>query len=272
MNNHIFAAQTNQGTMRVFELAGAAGFKLAEMETLFNQLFPQYSHFVGRLRAIAAGDETECLFKRPHQWLVEIDDEPVGLINFTYSQRHNVGLGHNLAILPRLRRFNFGSFSRLSEILVYLAQQQLASDAGHAGAPEPAGLLVEVESPAATSDPVEQRRRQHLFARYQEYGAVEIPVCYFEPPGLIRADRPQEDVGWERLDFHPMELAIFPQRPAAELLTDGGIRNLVTAFLCDHYGLPTDHWAVTEALASIALPVVNPMLKQADRGYAGVTL
>ena len=26
MNNHIFAAQTNQGTMRVFELAGAAGF------------------------------------------------------------------------------------------------------------------------------------------------------------------------------------------------------------------------------------------------------
>ena len=268
MSYHIFAAQTKQGIMRVFELAGESGFKMAEMEIVFDQLLSQYRHCLPHLRAVAAGMEQEWLYKRPHQWLVEINEEPAGLLNFTYSERHNVGLGHQLAILPSCRKFSFGSFSRLSEILVYLAQQQLASDASHAGAAEPAGLLMALESPAAASDPFEQRRREHLLARFQEYGAIDMPVCFSVPPGLIRSESPQKGVRWERQEFRPMDLVILPQRPTAELLTDGSVRNLITASLCDHYGLPNDHWAVTEALASIALPLTGLEPREADGHFA----
>ncbi len=73
--------------------------------------------------------------------------------------------GNYLAILPEYRDFSFGSFSRLSEVVIYLAMQQLISDSSGRAVEEPAGLLIEVEMAATTSDLVVQRRREHFFRR-----------------------------------------------------------------------------------------------------------
>ena len=248
--NHIFAAQTRQGTLRIFEVAQGNFAKLQAMKSLVDELTPNLRHDQARLDALARGDVSELKHKAPHNWLIEIDGVPAGLISFTYLEKANVGIAHNLAIRSRHRQFNFGSFRRMSEFLVYLAMQQLLSDASSLVSSDPVGLLVEAESSATTRDPQTQRRRDHLFNRYEEYGLIELPVSYHAPRDLVRTDI-EPIIGQERPGFRPMRLGIFPHVPTAEILAPESLGRLLVAFLWHHYGLDQQHWAVMHGIASI---------------------
>jgi hypothetical protein len=233
----------SEGDIKVWSLLGSGDRERVEaMLGLYAELFPQYSHYVPRMRRRSEfGDE-----QRPghilHYWLVEVDGQPAAIRSFRYVRNRHVGLAHALGVAPAYRAVNVGG-QRLSMFLVHSCLDQVILDAGRLGDGIVFGMANEVES-------------SRLMKHYKKDGLFELPVEYVEPifPPEVRGQSYLDEIGL--INFSPMLLGFLPNSQLGhqpyryELITD-----CVLAFLVDHYGLPGDHPQVQNVLASI--PVLS---------------
>jgi hypothetical protein len=229
--------------LKVWSLLGSGDTPRVEaMLGLYAELFPQYAHYLPRMRRRSEFGEEHRPGHFVHYWLVEVDGQPAAIRIFRYLLGRHLGLAHALAVGPAYRGVEVGG-QRLSMFLVHACLDQIVRDAERLGNESVLGMVNEVESP-------------QLMKHYRANGIMEVPVEYVEPvfpPELPGRTRTEEI---PLIDFSPMFLGFLPnprlggQTFSSELITDFAL-----AFLVDHYGLPLQHPRVQEVLASI--PVLS---------------
>jgi hypothetical protein len=227
--------------VEVYDLLGSGDEeRIEKMLGLYEKLFPQYQHYVPRMRRRAQfGNE-----HRPghivHYWLIEVDGQPAGIRTFRYIRNRHCGLAHSLAVDPKFREVRVMG-KRLAVFIIYECLAQIIRDARQLGDPPVLGMVNEVEP-------------DHLMEHYIRNGLVQLPLKYAEPIF------PPEVEGRSRLEelaithFSPMHMGFLPN---PEIKIDKYSRKLITdfvnAFLVDHYGLPEDHPAVLDVIQTISV-------------------
>ncbi len=233
----------SEGDVKIWSLLGSRdNARIEAMLSLYAELFPQYSHYLPRMRRRAEFGEERRAGHVVHYWLVEVDGKPAAIRTFRYVRERHVGLAHALAVEPAYRKVTVDG-QRLSMFLVHACLDQVIADAKRLGDGQVYGMVNEVESP-------------HLMEHYRKNGILELPVDYVEPVF------PAEQSGRSRIEeialvhFSPMFLGFLPsiiQR--IQFYTGELIADFAMAFLVDHYGLPVEHPRVQAVLNSI--PVLS---------------
>ncbi|HEY2981152.1 MAG TPA: GNAT family N-acetyltransferase [Anaerolineales bacterium] len=229
------------GSVEIWSLLGSGDSRRVEaLLTLYARLFPQYAHYVPRMRRRAAFGAERRAGHIVHYWLVEVDGQPAGLRTFRYVRDRHVGLAHALAVDPAYRGQVVGG-QRLSIFLVNACLDQIIADARAVGDLPALGIANEVESPK-------------LMQHYRKHGALELPVKYVEP--IFPPEQGHSPAELSQIRFSPMALGFLPD-PALQLerCSNEMISDFSLAFLADHYGLPVEHPQVQAVLDSI--PVLS---------------
>jgi len=218
-------------SVKVWELIDSGDEERIEaMLALYAGLFPQYAHYVPRMRQRARLKEEHRPGHIVHYWLAEVDGKPAGLRTFRYIRDRACGIAVALAIDPDYREVIVHN-QRLSIFLVSACLDQIVEDAERLGDPPVLGMVNEVEFP-------------RLMEHYKRHGIVELPVKYIEP---IFPPGEQED-----LKFLPTFLGFFPNpKLNGRVYSKKEVSDFAQAFLVDHYGLPADHTQVQAVLNSI---------------------
>lgn len=232
---------TRQARAAIHDLPGSDDVERIEtMLRLYERLFPQYRHYVPRMRRRAQFGNEHREGHVVHYWLVEVDGEPAAIRTFRYARRRRCGLAHALAVAPEFREATVGD-TRLSVFIIRECLAQVARDARERGDPPVWGMVNEVEA-------------SRLMEHYERNGLVQLPVKYVEPvfPPEAEGRTRSEELALTR--FSPMHLGFLPNPEARiQTYTREMLENFVLAFLTDHYGLPEDHPAARDALNSITL-------------------
>lgn len=230
---------TSEGRITIYDLLGSGDERrIGDMLALYERLFPQYRHYIPRMKHRAQFGNEHREGHIVHYWLIEVDGKPAGLRTFRYVRRRGCGLAHALAVDPQFREEEAGA-KRLSMFVVYECLAQIIRDAEERGDPPVLGMVNEVEP-------------SRLMEHYQRNGLIQLPVTYEEPifppeaAGRTRADE------LDAVKFSSMHLG-FLKNPGVrvESYTRGMVVDFTSAFLIDHYGLPEDHPKVIEILNSI---------------------
>ena len=232
-----------EGPAKVWSLLGSRDeARIEAMLGLYAKLFPQYAHYVPRMRRRAEFGEERRAGHVVHYWLVEVDGRPAAIRTFRYVRGRHVGLAHALAVDPAYRGVMVDGH-RLSMFLVHACLDQIIADAKRLGDEPVLGMANEVESP-------------HLMEYYKRNGILELPVKYVEPvfPAENGARTREQEIAL--VHFDPMFLGFLPDvLPGIRTYTSEMISNFALAFLVDHYGLPADHPQVQAVVESI--PVLS---------------
>jgi hypothetical protein len=216
---------------------------------LYRELFPQYIAALPRVREKASlPADVDPRFVR-HQWLVTCNEHPAGFASFKLVLRQNLGICLSIGIRPAYRSLAWQNYRRLSDFMLQQMIEQLEMDARSHSNPPPAGLVVEVEVPESTSDPVLQKTRLHLSERYQEYGFLPLPVTYHEPV-FVRTGENGQSLSQGIHNAEPMQLLMLPLQDQGRLSPEL-LGRVIDALLIEHYGLPEDDWIVQQARESI---------------------
>lgn len=231
------------GNVAIWSVLGSDDPRRVEgLLALYARLFPQYAHYVPRMRRRAAYGEQRRTGNVVHYWLVEVDGKPAALRTFRYVRHRHVGLAHALAVDPAYREVKVAG-ARLSMFLAASCLEQIVADARSFGDPPALGIANEVESP-------------RLMEHYKRNGLLELPVKYVEPifPAENGAHSREQELAL--IHFSPMTLGFLPD-PALGIREYSGevISDVALAFLVDHYGLPGGHAQVQAVLNSI--PVLS---------------
>lgn len=229
----------SEGEVKIWSLLGSGDTARIEvLLSLYGELFPQYAHYVPRMRRRAEYGEEQRAGHIVHYWLLEVDGQPAGLRTFRYVRERRAGLAHALAVKPVYRTVNVGE-QRLSMFLVRACLDQIIADSKRLGDEFTFGMVNEVESP-------------NLMEHYKRNGILELPVKYMEPvfPGERLGRTRAEEIALVR--FAPMFLGILPDtRGGIPFYTSDMVASFAMAFLVDHYGLPVEHPQVQSMLNSI---------------------
>jgi hypothetical protein len=231
------------GPVSIWSVLGSADDPRAgALLDLYSRLFPQYAHYVPRMRR-RLGLPAE---NRPghvvHYWLVEVDGQPAGLRTFRYVRERRVGLAHALAVDPAFRDVAVDG-QRLSMYLAHACLEQVIRDAGAGGDAPVLGMVNEVDSP-------------RLMRHYRHYGIVELPAAYAEPLFPPEQEGRSRALELALVRFLPMTLGFLPHPELGPgPYSPEVISGFVQAFLIDHYGLPADHPRIQAVLDSI--PVLS---------------
>jgi hypothetical protein len=227
--------------VEVYDLLGSGDEeRIEKMLGLYEKLFPQYQHYVPRMRRRAQFGNEHREGHIVHYWLIEVDGQPAGIRTFRYIRNRHCGLAHSLAVDPKFREVRVMG-KRLAVFIIYECLAQIIKDAKRLGDPAVLGMVNEVEP-------------DHLMEHYIRNGLVQLPLKYAEPIF------PPEVPGRSRLEelaithFSPMHMGFLPN---PEIKIDKYNRKLITdfvnAFLVDHYGLPEDHPAVLDVIQTISV-------------------
>jgi hypothetical protein len=227
--------------VEVYDLLGSGDEeRIEKMLGLYQKLFPQYQHYVPRMRRRAQFGNEHREGHVVHYWLIEVDGQPAGIRTFRYIRNRHCGLAHSLAVDPKFREVRVMG-RRLAVFIIYECLAQIIKDAKQLGDPPVLGMVNEVEP-------------DHLMEHYIRNGLVQLPLKYAEPIF------PPEVPGRSRLEelaithFSPMHMGFLPN---PEIKIDKYNRKLITdfvnAFLVDHYGLPEDHPAVLDVIQTISV-------------------
>jgi hypothetical protein len=227
--------------VQVYDLLGSGDEeRIEKMLGLYEKLFPQYQHYVPRMRRRAQFGNEHREGHVVHYWLIEVDGQPAGIRTFRYIRNRHCGLAHSLAVDPKFREVRVMG-RRLAVFIIYECLAQIIKDAKQLGDPPVLGMVNEVEP-------------DHLMEHYIRNGLVQLPLKYAEPIF------PPEVAGRSRLEelaithFSPMHMGFLPN---PEIKIDKYNRKLITdfvnAFLVDHYGLPEDHPAVLDVIQTISV-------------------
>ena len=217
--------------------------RLADLLSLFNELFPQYAHSAERLKIKASLPENANPNFTAHQWLVDVDGKAAAFNSFKYSRKRGLGLTVYIAVRPAYRTMMVDGL-RFSEWLIRESIQQIQTDAYNCGQAPAQGLVLEVEP-------------LHLLARYCEFGFVEFPVDYFEPL-FARARLGYDRTDLQQIHFERRSLGYFP---APGILSDPTTPDLLTRAIMmlylDHYGISDVHPVYQQMLNAIRRPVLE---------------
>ena len=227
------------GNVAIYELLGSGDTeRIEKMLGLYAKLFPQYQHYVPRMRRRAQFGNEHREGHIVHYWLVEVDGQPAGLRTFRYVRGRRCGLAHSLAVDLAVRDVVVNE-NRLAVFIIYECLNRVIQDAKERGDLPLYGMVNEVEP-------------SRLMAHYINNGLVQLPLKYVEPIF------PPEVDGRSRMDeitnirFSPMHIGFLPNPEVnIEKYTCEMISNFVKAFLVDHYGLPEEHPVVLDVLESI---------------------
>lgn len=228
-----------EGSTKIWELLGSGDeCRVDAMLELYTELFPQYAHYVPRMRRRAEFVQEKRTGHVVHYWLVEVDGRPAALRTFRYVRARHIGLAHALAVDPAYRQVTVNG-QRLSIYLVHACLDQVIANAQQLGDEPVLGMVNEVESP-------------RLMEHYVRNGIIELPVTYAEP--IFPAEQPgrtrEQEI--ELIHFSPMYLGFLPNPElGVQTYSDRMIADFALAFLVDHYGLPMDHPRVQAVLQSI---------------------
>lgn len=228
-----------KGQVIIYDLLGSGDDKRIEaMLGLYQMLFPQYQHYVQRMRRRAQYPNEYRKNNIVHYWLIELDGKPVGLRTFRYVRHRHCGLAHALAIHPDFREVMVEG-KKLSVFTIYQCLRQIIHDAKQNGDSPVLGMVNEVET-------------SRLMEHYERNGLIQLPLKYVEPifpPESLGKSREEE---LALIKFSPMRMGFLPN-PEIEMkkYTKEIITDFVLAFLVDHYGLPETHPVVLETLNSI---------------------
>ncbi len=223
----------------IYDLLGSGDTdRIEKMLGLYEKLFPQYQHYVPRMRRRTQFGNEHREGHIVHYWLTEVDGQPAGIRTFRYVRERHCGLAHSLAVDPSFRDVMVNGH-RLSVYIIYECLTQVICDAQEKGDPPVFGIVNEVEP-------------HRLMEHYMRNGLVQLPLKYVEPIF------PPEAAGRSRLEelaitrFSPMHIGFLPNPDVkVEKYTREMISDFVMAFLVDHYGLPEQHSTVLEVLETI---------------------
>ncbi|HEY9152208.1 MAG TPA: GNAT family N-acetyltransferase [Anaerolineales bacterium] len=231
----------DEGIVKIWELIGSGDeARLEAMLGLYAGLFPQYAHYVPRMRRRAALGHEQRPGHMVHYWLVEVNGQPAGLRTFRYVRNRQCGLAIALAVDPAFRRVTVNE-QRLAQFLVYACLDQVIADAKGFGDAPVLGMVNEVET-------------RRLMEHYQNYGIIELPVKYAEPVFPSEHETRSRDEEIALLRFLPISLGFLPNAALnGQAYRVEKVADFVLAFLVDHYGLPVDHPQVRAALDSIPI-------------------
>ncbi len=237
----------------IYETIGHNADRHERMLDLYAELFPYYAYYLPYMRhRMQLPIDADPNFTE-RWWLIEVDGNPAGVRLFKYSPGRDCGLSLGIAIKPEYRHLSSKGYARLAEQLLADSQEHLRADARAAGKPTPIGMVTELQVPETTADAAIKRGRARLIERYHEYGYIDLPVEYYEPPFIQGKEEVLVDpAAIADRDFLRLKLGIFPCPGGQFDLNDADmVSSLTCAFLVDHYGLPEDHWVVRRALESI---------------------
>jgi len=227
------------GNVAVYELLGSGDTdRIEKMLGLYAKLFPQYQHYVPRMRRRAQFCNENRKGHIVHYWLIEVDGQPAGLRTFRYVRDRHCGLAHSLAVDPAFREVMVAD-QRLAVFIIYECLAQVIQDAKERGDLPVYGMVNEVEP-------------HRLMEHYIRNGLVQLPLKYAEPifPPEVEGRSRSEEL--ESTRFSPMHIGFLPNPEAkVEKYTCEMIADFVKAFLVDHYGLPEEHPAVLAVLETI---------------------
>lgn len=229
----------SEGEVTLYDLmASGDTARIDKMLGLYARLFPQYQHYVQRMRRRVEFPNEHRPGHVVHYWLAEVNGEPAGIRTFRYVRNRRCGLAHSLAVAPEFRKVEVDG-KRLAVFIIYECLAQIIRDAKERGDPPVLGMVNEVEPDS-------------LMEHYIRNGLVKLPLQYVEPIF------PPEEPGRSRLEelaitrFSHMHMGFLPNPEAhVEAYTREMLSAFVNAFLVDHYGLPEDHPAVLEVLETI---------------------
>ncbi len=223
--------------LSVHEVLGGSKRDLDDLLAVHRELFAKFSSYIPYMieRAKDPPDADPCFVE--HWWLARIDGEPAGIRYFKYVPARQCGLSLGIAVLKLYRHLTFGRYGRFSKLLTLTSLEQLQADAAAAGQPVPVGIVAEVEN--------------YLLPRYDEYDFIRLPIDYNEPSSTPEANAARGEAE-DHLSFRPIQLGVFMLADTSfDPFNRQMLRQLVLAFLVDHYGLPDDHPVVCRALESI---------------------
>ncbi len=227
------------GNVAIYELLGSDDMeRIEKMLGLYAKLFPQYQHYVPRMRRRSQFGNEHRVGHIVHYWLVEVDGQPAGLRTFRYVRGRRCGLAHSLAVDPAFREV-MADNHRLAVFIIYECLNQIVRDAKERGDLPLYGMVNEVEP-------------SRLMEHYVNNGLVQLPLKYVEPifPPEVEGRSHLEEMA--NIRFSPMHIGFLPNPEMnIQKYTCEMISNFVKAFLVDHYGLPEEHPAVLEVLESI---------------------
>ena len=225
----------SQSGVNLYELlASDDNERLESMLALYAQSFPDYAHYLPRMRRRAAFSGNTRTGHLAHYWLLEHEGKPIGLTTFRYIQKRECGLGISFAVDKKARSIKVGK-QRLSAFIIGQIMQQLKKDAAQTKT-KLYGLVTEVE-------------HRSLMEHYKKMGMLELPVQYFEPIYPPEQDGDDLQSRVEKINFIPVFLAITPNGSVD--IKPCLLRKFIKAFLVDHYDLPQSHPMVQKTLNSI---------------------
>ncbi|MCZ2128130.1 MAG: GNAT family N-acetyltransferase [Anaerolineales bacterium] len=228
-----------EGNVAIYDVLGSGDHERIEaLLELYARLFPQYEHYVPRMRRRAEFGAEHRAGHIVHYWLAEVDGRPAGLRTFRYVRNRHCGLAHALAVDPAFRGTTVGG-KRLAVFMIYECLNQIIRDAQAAGDEPPLGMVNEV-------DPDE------LMKHYIRNGLIQLPIDYVEPIFAPEAQGRSREDEINAAEFHPMKMGFLPNpQVKIEGYSKEMIENFALAFLTDHYGVPAEHPAVRQTLSTI---------------------
>lgn len=217
----------------IHDLVGDNSRYIHEYIAIYEELFPQYLHYAPVMRRRAENSVDGSAVEKWHQWLLRIEDKPIGMIGFLYNKKRNTGILLDFAIKPEARNIQTNENLRFANVCLNLAMQQLVMDAQAEGHPSPLCMIAEVEYSS-------------LVKKYKEYGFVEFPYEYFEPPATTELlEGLDREKIFDKIEYQRMCVGAFeiPGHPF-DLNAPGVLKTILSTLLEDHYKLPADHWLI----------------------------
>ncbi len=221
-----------QDSVTIHELLGSNDQERIEaLLKMYAALFPQYAHYLPRMRARVEHPQKNERGHIVHYWLIEVDGQPAGLRIFRYIPARQCGIAQALAVYPEFRKVTVDG-QRLARFIIYHCLDQIIADGNDPGTPPTLGMINEVES-------------DRLMEHYIRNGIIKLPVKYKEPI----FGSPEDNT--DQVEFSHMSLGFLANPALAIVYTKKRIMDFTMAFLVDHYGLAEDHPEVQLALESI---------------------
>lgn len=208
---------------------------------LFAEVFPEETRYLPYLRACAQGRHPSHPRTLDHVWLIQLDNEWVGVAIFSHIVTRSFGHGAYVGIVPHAQGRGLGKWI-LSEML-----NQLDEDARQFGLSGSIGYLGEVERPMDARSEEERVLSERRLQFHRQCGGILLPVPFTEPVMIESVNylTPRELEGESP---RPMYLVLVPTERGAQI-HNLDLIDLIHGIYLDVYRLPENHEYVRRTLS-----------------------
>ncbi len=223
------------------EVAGADSPLLTTACNLFLKIFPEDHRYLPYIRACAQQRHPSHPNTYDHVWLVQQNNQWVGLRVFSHIITREFGHGAYIGLIAEARGQGLG------EWLVAETLRQLDLDARRFGWPGSIGYLVEVQRPMDATTEAQRLADEKRLQFHRRCGGIILPVPYIEPVMIAGVDYIDPA---ELKDESPrsMHLMLIPS-PAGAEAANLDVKGLVEGLYMDVYRLSADHEYVRNSLS-----------------------